>query len=117
MKALWCLWLLLLLVALTQHTSAAKQHNKQQQQRPRHQQQPGADVEPLSAFLGLLSATAAPAIATYQTVHAWNHSLPLPQLQNGMCRVQLSAAASKLVYGVCCPLGRLLSAVCPADGL
>lgn len=78
--AIWLLWLL----AAVQHGAAfkypLKQQQKHKQQRAQQQQQ---QQQLYDAFTGLLAAQTAPAVAAYQSVLQYNHSLPLPLLQNG----------------------------------
>jgi hypothetical protein len=75
--AIWLLWLL----AVVQYSAAFKHPLKQQKKhKQQHTQQ---QQQPFNAFVGLLAAHTAPAIAAYQSVQQYNHSLPLPLLSNG----------------------------------
>jgi hypothetical protein len=79
--AVWFLWLL----AVVQPGAAwpGKQHKQKQRHGAQGQQQ--QQQEPLNAFMGVLAAQTAPAVAAYQSVLAYNHSLALPLRANGEC--------------------------------
>jgi hypothetical protein len=72
-KGIVLLWLL----ALVQHSAAVTSKQKKPQQKQQQQ------LQPYEAFLGLLAANNAPSVAAYNSVHQYNHSLPLPLLKNG----------------------------------
>jgi hypothetical protein len=76
-----CSWLWLFVLLTAVQAGAAVEHGLKQHQNspPRQQQQ----QQPHAALLELLDASKALSVATYQSVHQYNHSLPLPLLKNG----------------------------------
>lgn len=80
--AIWLLWVL----AAVQ-TGAAVKFQKGHQKR---QQQPPEQQQPFQAFLGLLTASSAPSISTFQSLQQYNSSLPLPLVKNGEVQQLLS---------------------------
>lgn len=78
----WLIWLLGAVHSGAASGASPKQHNKNKgkaySQKQQQQQQ-----QPIPSFLELFAATSAPALSAYESVHKYNHSLPLPLLQNG----------------------------------
>lgn len=76
-----CSWLWLFVLLTAVQAGAAVEHSPEQHPngptRQQQLQQPHADL------LALLDASKALSVATYQSVHQYNHSLPLPLLKNG----------------------------------